>query len=142
MIYYSKNFKPKLLFCNLHFSISHTTNLVACAISNSAVGLDVEKKREFSLNLAKRIFNEKELINFLNNKNRYNYFFEVWTKKESFCKKNDLNFFANLSILNSSNFKYTKTFSMKNYMLSCSFKKNSKISFYIVNLNDIKNILF
>lgn len=43
-----------------HFNISHTHNMIAVAVSNNPVGVDIEKVREIDLGIAKRFFTENE----------------------------------------------------------------------------------
>lgn len=70
-----------------HFNISHTHNMIAVAVSDKPVGVDVEKIREFDLGIAKRFFTEHEL-NYINKSqdNTYERFIEIWTKKEAYIK--------------------------------------------------------
>lgn len=71
-----------------HFNISHSHNFVTVAVSDSEIGIDCEKIRSVNLKIAKRYFTEKEQ-EYINEtepqKNRR--FFEIWTKKEAFLKK-------------------------------------------------------
>ena len=70
-----------------HFNISHTHNMIAAAVSNNPVGVDVEKVREIDLGIAKRFFTECELNYIEKYRNRtYERFFEIWTKKEAYIK--------------------------------------------------------
>ena len=71
------------------FSLSHSENIVAVAISNMPVGVDVEKFKELNLKLANKILTESEMQEFLNlEKNEQNvYLIKKWTQKESIFKK-------------------------------------------------------
>lgn len=70
-----------------HFNITHTHNMIAVAVSNNPVGVDVEKVREIDLGIAKRFFTECELNYIEKDRNRiYERFFEIWTKKEAYIK--------------------------------------------------------
>ena len=66
-----------------------TENIVAVAISNMPVGVDVEKFKELNLKLANKILTESEMQEFLNlEKNEQNvYLIKKWTQKESIFKK-------------------------------------------------------
>lgn len=80
----TSNGKPFLKnYPDFHFNISHSNNLIAIAIDNSQIGIDIEKIREVNLKLANRHFCENE-INFINSNNER--FFEIWTKKEAYLK--------------------------------------------------------
>ncbi|MBE7087505.1 MAG: 4'-phosphopantetheinyl transferase superfamily protein [Clostridiales bacterium] len=83
-----ENGKPYLKDGNLHFNLSHSGDMVACAISNGEVGCDVQEKRAVNLELAKRYFcpSEVEYI-FANGKGDVeDRFFRTWAVKESFIK--------------------------------------------------------
>ena len=89
------------LFCNnepqIHFNISHSENLVAVAVCNSPVGIDIETIRKVSLKLAKRVCTPKELEyvfdkipdeeDYLSENPTYiKRFLEIWTIKEAYFK--------------------------------------------------------
>lgn len=66
-----------------HFNISHSNNLVVCAISKKEIGVDIEKIRNIRFDAASKFANnsEKEYIG----QNLEN-FFKIWTLKEAFFK--------------------------------------------------------
>lgn len=80
--------KPFLLSNqDYHFNVSHTHNMIAVAVSNNSIGIDVEKIREIDLGIAKRFFTEYELkYIYKSQNNTYERFFEIWTKKEAYIK--------------------------------------------------------
>lgn len=66
------------------FNISHSGNIVACAISqNGRIGIDVERHRDVEPQRFKRYFSDNELAWMGNNANR---FIELWTQKEAVIK--------------------------------------------------------
>lgn len=78
-------------FC--HFSLSHSENAVAVALSDSPIGIDIEqikpvKNRE---KVAKKILTEKELEEYqrlsINETQANAFLLEIWTKKESVFKR-------------------------------------------------------
>lgn len=79
--------------CNrLHFSLSHTKGAVAVAVSNAAVGIDVENAEAFSEKysdskklsaIAAHTLTAQELSEFSNTPEA---FLQLWTKKESYFK--------------------------------------------------------
>ncbi len=82
------NGKPRLKENKPYFNISHTGCLVAVAVSGERVGIDAEQVRKFKAGLIDRCCTteEKDYINsapFEANER----FFEVWTKKEAFLKR-------------------------------------------------------
>ncbi|MBE6787459.1 MAG: 4'-phosphopantetheinyl transferase superfamily protein [Ruminococcaceae bacterium] len=69
---------------NFHFNVSHSGELLVIAISQSAVGVDIEKKRKLNPKIAKR-FHPQE-IDYINSKPSESRFLEIWTKKEACLK--------------------------------------------------------
>ncbi len=72
---------------DVNFSVSHSGDYVAIAVSDKEVGIDIQKcnKRNFH-RLAKFVFHENE-VNLLNcADDKLETFFELWTKKEAFLK--------------------------------------------------------
>lgn len=75
----------------IQFNLSHSENMILCAISQNPVGIDVEytNKNIDYLALSKRFFSPKEyeLIFSENNlENKKNLFFKLWTEKEAYYK--------------------------------------------------------
>lgn len=66
-----------------YFNLSHTKNMVACAISEDEVGVDIEHIREIKESTIQRIFTEKEkeIAGGLENG-----FVRFWTMKEACAK--------------------------------------------------------
>lgn len=84
--------KPLALnYNNLYFNKSHSSNLLALAISNQyQVGVDIQywKKLDY-IKFAKRFFSQTENFKLSqNHDNSYikNTFFDIWCKKESYLK--------------------------------------------------------
>lgn len=85
-IEYEKNGKPCLKNCDYNFSISHSGNYVAVAISKKSIGIDIERIKPFEEKMIKHIFNDLDLDNFNNSKNKNYAFYQTWTYKESILK--------------------------------------------------------
>ena len=68
---------------DFYFNISHSENLIAVAVADSPVGVDIEKKRDANLKIAERFFSEREK-DFAKDSDS---FFYVWTRKEALLKK-------------------------------------------------------
>ena len=93
-----ENGKPFIVGNPFEISISHSADTVAVAISESVVGIDIEKIRKTDLNLMKRFFEDEDISYVLgdyqsvDDYNGYSSpsvlkrFFEVWTKKEAASK--------------------------------------------------------
>lgn len=71
---------------NIYISISHTEGLIACAFSDSRVGVDVEKVKPRRKSVEKRVFTENETVLLNNAENEDKAFFTLWTLKESYLK--------------------------------------------------------
>ncbi len=72
---------------NVHFNLSHSGKLVACAISDEEVGIDVElSDPKIDLNIAKHYFFNSEYENIIASENPANEFFKYWVLKESYMK--------------------------------------------------------
>lgn len=78
---YLKNFK------DFYFNISHSSNLVAVAFSDSHVGIDVEKLSTAKHKISKRYFSEEENLYIKNHPSPDLAFYEIWTAKEAYFKR-------------------------------------------------------
>lgn len=80
--------KPYAENLNIEFSISHSGTIAVCAISDHPVGIDIERIKEVSINVAKRLYTPDEQKYVFEkwdlSKQR---FCEVWTRKEAYVKK-------------------------------------------------------
>lgn len=94
---------------NLYLSITHSNDMVGCAISEKPIGIDVEKKRDVSFKTIRRVctaweqkYLEKQPMDF----------FKFWTAKEALYKAvNDS--FSNVikhSFSDGENFIYDKSY--------------------------------
>ena len=82
----SENGKPYIEnYSDFNFNISHTSGAIAIAISDSPVGIDIEKIRKADFRVAKRFFTEKE-NEYIKAQNSDTRFFEIWTAKEAYFK--------------------------------------------------------
>ena len=80
--------KPYFENGGIHFSISHSKNIAVCAISQSEVGIDIErldKERDY-LSLAERYFTKKEYEKIRESENIKEAFIKYWTAKEAYIK--------------------------------------------------------
>ncbi|MBM3435353.1 MAG: 4'-phosphopantetheinyl transferase superfamily protein [Bacteroidetes bacterium] len=85
----TKNGKPYLRKDKVHFNLSHSGEWVVFAISNRETGIDIEKIRPVNYRIAERFFSdhENEILSQLDGKKKLEYFFDLWTLKESYLKK-------------------------------------------------------
>ena len=68
------------------FNISHSGSFAAVAVSDSEVGIDIERIRDVNLGIAKK-FSREEREYILSAENPQKAFFEIWTAKEAYLKK-------------------------------------------------------
>ncbi|WLP66433.1 4'-phosphopantetheinyl transferase superfamily protein [Bacillus thuringiensis] len=76
-------------FSDFHFNLSHSGEWVVCTTANFNVGIDIEKISEIeALKLANEFFSEEEFydISNINSDEQINYFYDLWTLKESYIK--------------------------------------------------------
>ncbi len=77
-------------FCKSHpeiyFSLSHSGDFLALAVSDREIGIDIEKIREAKENLIRRVCSENEIKKIYSSENPDRVFTEIWTKKEAYLK--------------------------------------------------------
>ena len=90
--------KPNAKHLNVEFNISHSEEVVVCAISDKPVGIDVEMIRPIGTNILRKLCTDIDLkyilgsdrvsINIPNNfdDQQLHRFYEVWTAKEAYFK--------------------------------------------------------
>ena len=78
--------KPYIPNSKLHISISHCRKGIACIISDSPVGIDVEEASRMNLKIAKRICTPDELLLLENAENKQEYLCRLWVLKEAYSK--------------------------------------------------------
>lgn len=73
---------------DFYFSLSHSGEYAACVVSDVPVGVDIQKKRKTSANIARRFFQgeEAERIESRQGEEQTDLFFRYWTGKESYLK--------------------------------------------------------
>ena len=73
---------------NVHFNLSHSGDLVICAVGERAVGCDIEKTGQEIQGVADRFFhrNEARYLHKFQGQERNEMFFRLWTWKESYVK--------------------------------------------------------
>ena len=83
------NGRPFLKENNLFISISHSEKAVVCAISETPVGIDIEKQKPVKSSLIDYVCTNEEKA-YINEDDALSQrrFFEIWTAKEAYFKKN------------------------------------------------------
>lgn len=100
---YSEDYyhKPYIKNHDIEFNLSHSKEMVACAISDKTVGIDIEYvEKDIDLNIAKQYFYDKEYENIIQSENKADEFFKYWVLKESFMKYTSLGFNLELNEFN------------------------------------------
>lgn len=120
---YNEMGKPFFENAKLHFSISHSNEILIVAFSKSNIGVDIQFPLPFQNDVAHLVCNDDEFHLIANSKNPDLEFTKLWTKKESIVKfyggtlyqdtKNILINYSDLKVL-------TKT--KKGYVMSICLK--------------------
>ncbi len=71
---------------DLHFNLSHCRSAVACTVSHSPVGIDIESIRTARPDLVRRTMNSEEILHILSSTNPDREFTILWTRKEAVLK--------------------------------------------------------
>ena len=110
---------------NFHFNISHSKNAIAVAVSNTEIGVDIEKLRNADFRVCDRFFTEteKEYVGYDNRR-----FFEIWTKKEAYIKLNGLAL-KNFKEAQSDNIFSTE---IEDYIISVAQKEKTNIDIILL----------
>ena len=89
-----KDGKPYISnYDNIHFNVSHAGRMVACAISDEEIGIDIEKIDPLiDMKIAQTFFYNSEYENIKKSDNRVDQFFKYWVLKESYMKYTGLGF--------------------------------------------------
>ncbi|MBR0472111.1 MAG: 4'-phosphopantetheinyl transferase superfamily protein [Methanosphaera sp.] len=93
--------KPYIQNHKIEFNLSHSKEMVACAISDKPIGIDIEYiDKNIDLDIAKHYFYNNEYENIIQAKDQAKEFFKYWVLKESFMKYTSLGFNINLDEFN------------------------------------------
>lgn len=103
--------KPFVKNCKgIEYNTSHSGQFVVCAIGNHPVGVDIEQILNIDLSISEKIFEttEYEAFQQINDVEKLEYFYLMWTLKESFIKAKGLGLYMeldsfNISIANENN---------------------------------------
>ena len=94
---YGRNDKPLLKgYPEIHFNLSHTSNAVACALSDVPIGVDVQHVSKVSERVARRVLSSCEFSEYLSGDSPDDYFCRVWAIKESVLKRTGQGIAVNL----------------------------------------------
>lgn len=120
-----------------YVSISHSHEATAVAVSDSPIGIDIEKPRPFDLKAADRFFNssEQEYISEEGTVSNAR-FFEVWTRKEAFVKRQGTGFKGKVCSVPTDS-EDLKTLDLDGYVLSVCCKGD----FTLVQIPGVENLI-
>ena len=126
---YKKNKKPFLSQTKtLCFNISHTKNAIACGISKHNIGVDIEPIRNIDIKTIKKTCTDSEFLKYSKYAaNKAKLFFKIWTRKESFCKKNGISIFSNFNKIDAFSIPNTYSFNYKNFIVSASSSCHTQV---------------
>ena len=82
----SEKGKPYLESIPVHFSLSHSGDYAACAVSDAPVGMDIEHDVKARETISNRFFSPEEQNILLSAENKDLAFARIWTAKESALK--------------------------------------------------------
>jgi 4'-phosphopantetheinyl transferase len=84
VLHRNPNGQPYLTGCDLHVTISHSDQMVACALSADPIGIDIERIRPLDFKICRHLCTEEEKAYCGEDLHRL---FEIWTAKEAYFKK-------------------------------------------------------
>lgn len=90
-ISFSKNCFGKPYITDLpeaYFNVSHSGNYVCCSVSDTEVGIDIEKiDKKINIDIFRNFFSQEEWLQLEKAQNKRQVFYSLWTLKESYIKK-------------------------------------------------------
>ncbi len=121
--------KPYLVgFPEFHYNISHTKYMIAVGISDYPIGVDVERIQLAKLKIARRFFHEQELDYIFSHPRKIDKcFYEIWTKKEAYVKRDGRGMFLNFrafNVMQDGINNIFETIEVNNYIVSICTKNN------------------
>ncbi|MBP5308551.1 MAG: 4'-phosphopantetheinyl transferase superfamily protein [Clostridia bacterium] len=79
--------KPYLKAGKPYFSISHSGNLIAVAVADFNIGIDIEVPQNTDYSrIASKVLSDNEMIDYMKSSDRSVFFTEKWVMKESYLK--------------------------------------------------------
>ena len=86
---FSKDKKPFLENSSIQFNISHSNDVIVCAITSVGdIGVDVEKISDINIQDFKEQFSRSEYEAIISSSNVLEQFYRFWTQKEAIVKAN------------------------------------------------------
>ncbi|MGE7890627.1 4'-phosphopantetheinyl transferase family protein [Bacillus cereus] len=90
--------KPYVRDVKCHFNISHSGEWIVCSVAESPVGIDIENIQPVDFNIARRFFSRYEIayLDRISPVIQKDYFWKIWTLKESYLKAIGTGFYKSL----------------------------------------------
>jgi len=86
---FSKDKKPFIENSSIQFNISHSNDVIVCAITSVGdIGVDVEKISDINIQDFKEQFSRSEYKTIIGSSNELEQFYRFWTQKEAIVKAN------------------------------------------------------
>lgn len=160
-IIFNKYGKPYIIHeTNLKFNLSHSGNIIICAISYQSVGIDIEENK--ALDLGTLVYclheNEQYCLRQYNSKEALDLFYNYWVLKESYLKylgvgllyplnkigftitKDQIRLFTELDIEKDLSFKLFHL--LNKYSVAICYAKKENIDIEMADANLIKSIFY
>lgn len=133
-----KDGKPFVSGGEICFNLSHSDNYALCAVSDSQVGCDIERIRQYKNKVAERFFTRKEFCLLEGSKRQDILFTRLWTMKESILKclgaglsgglsEYDFSSYAHLNYFTAHNLCFN-VFEFPEYVICICSKENEKLT--------------
>ena len=131
-------------YYQFHFNISHTRNALVVALSDTEVGVDIEKTNSVDYNIVERFFTPPEQSYVYMHDNQRFAFYDIWTRKEAYikCIGTGLNTpLCSFDVFCLQDFNSIYTYRINNYIISVCYKGNisNPPHFTILSENEIKD---
>lgn len=88
---------------NVHFNYSHTKSCILLGISDTPIGVDIERVKDVPYSIMNSIFHPEEIKYIVQSKDeaiKSSCFFQIWTKKEALLKYNGTGLTENMKQIN------------------------------------------
>lgn len=84
---YGKPFLP--YYPNFYFNSAHSGDYIVCAVGDSHVGIDIEEIKQIEMTIAEHFFAMQETQYILSqpDEKRLKAFYQIWTMKEAYIKR-------------------------------------------------------
>ena len=121
---YNEHGKPSIVgHPEIFFNLSHCKEVVACAISDQPVGIDVESVRSYKERLARYTMNDEEVRDIETSEQPDTTFIRLWTMKEATMKLVGTGISKDMkSVIDTDRYKYTTVDRQRYIYTVCSFR--------------------